>query len=158
MTISLHDMLRAAQYRLAADMAQRIEVRLGLDSQGRIEPRVLRPGAPAWEGIVTAWPDGLGAPEPDGLLIEAEPLSGCSPPRARDLADRPGLFVEGHLFAITVMWLTEVDGNAVRVLGPDGPIYLPAPAAPEALPPLALWSWSSDAGWWGLPSVEELSR
>jgi hypothetical protein len=155
MTISPHDMLRAAQYRLAADMAQRIEVRLGLDFQGRIEPRVLRPGAPAWEGIVTAWPDGLGAPKPDGLLIEAEPLSGCSPPRARDLADRPGLFVEGHLFAITVLWLTEVDGNVVRVLGPDGPIDLPAPAAPEALPPLAFWP--SDAGWWGLPSVEELA-
>jgi hypothetical protein len=156
MTISLHDMLRAAQYRLAADMAQRIEVRLGLDSQGCVEARVLRSGAPDWEGIVRAWPDGLGAPAPDGLLIEAEPLSECSPPRARDLADRPGLFVEGHLFAITALWLPEGDGNAVRVLGPDGPIDLPAPPAAEALPRLAFWP--SEAGWWGLPSVAELSR
>jgi hypothetical protein len=152
---SPHDTLRAAQYRLAAELAQRIEVRLGLSFRGRVEPRVLRPGAPAWEGIVAAWPDGLGAPKPHGLLIEAEPLSGCSLPRARDLADRPGLFVEGHLFAITALWLPEVDENVVRVLGPDGPIDLPAPAAPEALPPLAVWP--SDAGWWGLPSAAELA-
>jgi len=151
-----HDTLRVAQYRLAADLAQRIDVRLGVNSQGRIEPRVLRPGAPAWKGIVVAWPDGVGAPRPHGLLIEAEPLAGCSPARAQDLADRPGLLVEGHLFAITVLWLPEIDENIVRVLGPDGPINLPPPIVPKKLPPLAIWQ--SDAGWWELPSVEDFAK
>jgi hypothetical protein len=150
-----HDTLRAAQHRLAADLAQRIEVRLGLDSEGRVEARALRPGAPAWAGIVPAWPLGRGAPAPDALLVEAEPLAGASPARARDLAERPGLSVEGHLFALTILWLPEGDGDAVRVLGPDGSLDLPVPPAADSLPLLA--PWPADAGWWQLPAVRDIA-
>lgn len=149
------DTLRAAQRRLATDLPQRVEIRLGLDEEGRAEARALRPGAPAWPGIVPLWPTGRGAPSPDALLVEAEPLAGAVPARARTLAARPGLSVEGHIFALTALWLPEGDGDAARVLGPDGPLDLPVPPPADALPPLA--PWPAEAAWWGLPAAGEIA-
>lgn len=149
------NILRAAQRRLAVDLPQRVEIRLGLNEEGRAEARALRPGAPAWPGILPLWPTGFGAPSPHALLIEAEPLASAVPARVRALAARPGLYVKGHLFALTVLWLPEGDGDAVRVLGPDGPLELPVPPPANALPPLSLWP--AEAGWWDLPTVGELA-
>ena len=155
MSRSASDLLRAAQRRLAADLAQRVEIRLGLDDNGRPEARALRPGAPAWPGVVPLWPAGLGTPAPDALLLEAEPIATAAGPRARDLAARPGLAVEGHVFALTALWLPEGDGDAARVLGPDGPLDLPVPPPAQAMPPLA--PWPADAGWWSLPPAGEIA-
>ena len=155
MSRSAPDLLRVAQHRLATDLAQRIEIRIGLDSDGRPEARVLRPGAPAWPGIVPLWPTGLGTPAPDAVLLEAEPLATAVGPRARDLAARPGLVVEGHIFALTVLWLPEGDGDVARVLGPDGPLDLPVPPPAQAMPPLA--PWPADADWWSLPPAGEIA-
>lgn len=155
MSRSASDLLRAAQRRLAADLAQRVEIRLGLGDDGRPEARALRPGAPAWSGVFPLWPAGLGAPAPDALLLEAEPLETATGARALALAERPGLSVEGHVFALTVLWLPEGDGDAVRVLGPDGPLDLPVPPPAKTLPPLS--PWPTDAGWWTLPHARDIA-